>query len=385
MKLSIDQRYGDVAVLFHWLIAAVIIGLLVVGKLLGTLEENDPLRYQLTQWHKSFGISVLLLSVLRVLWRLFNKPPPEPPGIPNWQMKAASATHFLLYVLMLGIPLTGWIMVSASPLNLETVLFNVIEWPHLPMFQEMANREAIAGAFHGYHELAANLLIVLLLGHMGAALKHHFVDKDSVLLRMLPAGGSRGFRRKLIVLIAAIGAGAGTLYLSANTNRQAALLAAGDSEVSFVADVTGEQTPGVFTESEVEAVIDEADPSQSTLLARVNTASVTSSNMQVAGSLPETEWFDVENHPEAVFQSTRIESGENGLLQVTGELLIKQTSMEISFPMQLSDEDGVRVARGEFSIDRREFDIGMDSQSGDDFVGFDVIVRFRFDITEADA
>ena len=99
MGRSPSLRYGDTAVIFHWLIAFFIIGLLAVGKFMTQLEENDPLRFELTQWHKSFGISVLVLSVLRIVWRITHKPPPELNTIPAWQQRAAGFTHFLSGVL----------------------------------------------------------------------------------------------------------------------------------------------------------------------------------------------------------------------------------------------------------------------------------------------
>lgn len=385
MGRSIQQRYGDVAVIFHWLIALLIIGLLVIGKLLGSFDENDPVRYLLTQWHKSFGITVLLLSVLRLLWRFTHKPPAELESIPGWQKRVASVTHGLLYLLIIAIPMTGWIMVSASPLNLDTVLFNVIEWPHLAPFSTLENKEDIARAFHGYHELAANLLILLLLAHVGAALKHHFVDKDMTMLRMLPERGSSGFRHKVLALLAIIAAGSAALYWSASAGNQAALLAAGDSEVSFIANVTGEETPGLFAESAVEALIDANNPSASSITATVQTASVSSANMQVAGSLPEPEWFDVSTYPEALFQSSRITDAGDGALQVTGTLTIKETTQEVSFPMTLSEDGDKRVARGEFTVDRRDFLIGLDSQGSDDFVGYPVVIKFRFDVTSPES
>lgn len=132
MGRSTPLRYGDIAIIFHWLIALLIIGLLVIGKYMTGLEENDPVRYELTQWHKSFGIAVLLLSVSRLAWRFTHKPPPEPASLPRWQKHVSGLVHLALYALMLALPITGWIMVSASPLNIDTVLFGVIPWPHLP-------------------------------------------------------------------------------------------------------------------------------------------------------------------------------------------------------------------------------------------------------------
>ena len=385
MGRSSLTRYGDIAVLFHWLIALLIIGLLGIGKYMVGLEENDPVRFVLTQWHKSVGILILLLSVLRLLWRFTHKPPPEPASLPTWQKLAASGVHLLLYALMFLLPVTGWIMVSASPLNLNTTLFGVIPWPHLPPFEQLPNKAEIADAFHEYHELASSVLIAIVLAHVGAALKHHFVDKDVVLSRMLPNWSSAAFKGKLLALVAIIGASAAGLYYYDNAGNTAALLAAGDSEVSFVADVTGEPTPGIFAQSEVEAQIDEATAANSHITARVQTASLSSENDQVAGSLPEPEWFSVEAYPEALFESTQITAQPDGTLLVAGNLTIKGTTAPLSFTMTLSDEEEKRVARGEFTIDRRDFNIGMESQGNDDFVGFDVTVKFRFDISSADA
>jgi len=98
MGRSPGLRYGDTAVIFHWLIAVFIIGLLVVGKYMTGLAENDPIRFELTQWHKSFGIVVLLLSVLRIVWRLSHKPPPEPESIALWQQRAALASSISFFM-----------------------------------------------------------------------------------------------------------------------------------------------------------------------------------------------------------------------------------------------------------------------------------------------
>lgn len=381
MSRTAEQRYSDIAVIFHWLIAFFIISLLVVGKYMTHfLDENDPIRFQLTQWHKSFGLTVLLLSVLRLVWRFTHRPPAELASIPVWQQRIAGLVHLLLYGLMLALPITGWIMSSASPLNIDTVLFNVITIPHIPPFPDLPNKADIAASFHEYHELAGNLLLLLLLAHVGAALKHHLIDKDTILVRMLPNWTSQSFKNNTgAVTLAIMGAALG-LYLYASTDRQAALLAAGDSEVSFIADVTGDETPGTFADTEVTAGIDTQNPANSSIIAIVNTASLSSNNSQVEGSLPDAEWFDVEGHPQARFESIDISKNADGSLQVSGNLTIKTTTQPISFAMSLADEEGKQVARGEFTIDRRQFDIGMESQDTDEYVGFDVTVRFRFDI-----
>ena len=380
MSRQIGQRYGDVAVLFHWIIALLIIGLLAIGKYMTGLENNDPARFFLTQWHKSFGITLLVLSLLRLLWRWTHRPPPEPGTMPTWQIFVANVVHWVLYALLFIMPVTGWLMVSVSPLNIDTVLFDVVTLPHLPFFESYPDKEHLEHTFHHYHHLAGNVLIVLLLAHIGAALKHHFIDKDSVLVRILPDWQSRSLKVKFAGLIAVVLGFVAALTLYASNGNQTALLAAGDSEVSFIADVTGAQTPGIFAISTVEAVIDENNPANSTITARVQTASVSSENSQVEGSLPDTEWFDVENYPEAVFQSTAFRATDDGNLLVDGDLTMKSTTKSVSFPILIISEEGGKVARGQFVVDRREFDIGMNSNPDDDYLGFDVTIQFRFDI-----
>ncbi|MEM6985423.1 MAG: cytochrome b/b6 domain-containing protein [Pseudomonadota bacterium] len=376
-------RYSDVAIVLHWLIALCILGLLAVGKYMVSLEANDPVRYQLTQWHKSFGLLVLGLSVIRLIWRSTHSPPPIDYHAPAWQHRAASGTHFLLYALTFMIPITGWIMVSASPLNLDTLFFGVIEVPHLPPFETLPNRDDIAERFHEIHEFASHALIVLLLMHIGAALKHHIIEKDGVLLRMLPDTASSSFRRTLrstglILLVAAAALSSYATFL-----RPTQILAAGATQVSFVAQVTQEDVPGVFTDSTVDAALNFASPADSRLNAIVQTAKVQSGNSQVQNQLPDPDWFDAANHPEARFTSTSIEAnGENSLL-VNGTLTIKGIEQPVRFALALERDGDTQQATGEFSIDRRDFKIGTGSQPDEEYVGFPVTIRFQFEINTA--
>jgi cytochrome b561 len=186
MLTNSEKRYGSVAVTLHWLIALAIIGMLILGKYMADLPNSDPSKFDLIQLHKSFGISILALSVLRLVWRLVNKVPPLPAQMPTWERYAAHASHFLLYVLMIGIPLSGWAMVSASPLGIPTIWFGQFEIPHLPGLQGLADQRATEDQLKEVHELLGNLMIALLLIHVGAALKHHLWDRDDVLTRMLP-------------------------------------------------------------------------------------------------------------------------------------------------------------------------------------------------------
>jgi len=184
-----DEIYSRVAIILHWIIALLIISLLVFGTLMTNPET--PNRFVLYQWHKTGGIMVLLLSVLRLIWRLTHKAPPLPEGMKPWERLAAKGSHTGFYVLMIGMPLLGWAMVSASLLGIPTKLFGSLPWPHIPFLANLEIKEPIAKKLTQAHHLGGKLMIGLIVLHIGAALKHHFVNKDNVLARMLPFLGRR--------------------------------------------------------------------------------------------------------------------------------------------------------------------------------------------------
>ena len=184
--VAAPRRYTLVAIVLHWLIALGILALLGLGLAMtrGSLPPME--RFALYQWHKSVGITVLVLMALRVVWRLFHKPPPLPEAMPKAERRAAGLAHLALYGLLLAMPLVGWAMVSASPYNIPTVLYGTIPWPHLPVLPELPNKAAVEGVLKLAHSYGAWLLIALLILHVGAALRHHLVLRDDTLWRMLP-------------------------------------------------------------------------------------------------------------------------------------------------------------------------------------------------------
>jgi len=175
-----------VAILLHWASALCVLVLIGLG-LTMTHAALAPLRqFQLYQWHKSVGITVLVLTVLRVLWRLTHRPPPLPAGMPARERRAAAAAHHLLYLLLVGLPLTGWAVVSLSPFNIPTVLYGLVPWPHLPLAGFVPDPAAAEGILKRIHALGAWSLAALLAVHVAAALRHHLRLRDDVLRRMLP-------------------------------------------------------------------------------------------------------------------------------------------------------------------------------------------------------
>ncbi len=181
-------RYSILAIVLHWLIALLILGNIVLA---WTFQNIAPglVEFKLIQLHKSIGITVLLLSVLRLAWRLFNSPPPEHP-MPRWQIVTSRIVHWGFYAIMIGMPVSGWIMVSASPLNIPTLLYGMVPWPHAPGVHALAtaDRKSLEKAMSITHQVFAYFAYGLIGLHVAAALKHQFYDRDNLLLRMAPLG-----------------------------------------------------------------------------------------------------------------------------------------------------------------------------------------------------
>jgi len=171
------QRYTTPAIALHWLLALMIIVAFGVGLYMTGLPFS-PQRLKLYNWHKWAGVTILALTALRLLWRLTHRPP-APPAMPAWQRRAASASHGLMYVLFFAIPLLGWAYSSAA--GFPIVWFGVLPLPDfVPVDKDLA--EALK-PWHGWLAKALAALVVL---HVAAALKHHYIDRDGLLSRMRP-------------------------------------------------------------------------------------------------------------------------------------------------------------------------------------------------------
>jgi cytochrome b561 len=192
--VNMPLRYGSVAMTLHWLIAAAVIANLAIGLYMGDLPRGDPDKFALIALHKSIGLSVLALSVLRVLWRLVNPVPPLPAGLSPWLKFAGRVTHFLLYFLIVAIPLAGWLMVSVGSMGHPTPVFGLFGWPSFPVLADMPRSvgHPYHEAFETAHVWLAWSAIILIPLHIGAALYHQFVRRDDVLMRMLPGTRIRG-------------------------------------------------------------------------------------------------------------------------------------------------------------------------------------------------
>lgn len=188
------DRYGIVAILLHWLIAGIIFVQLWIGFRMEDLPKGSFQRFEALQGHKSVGLTILILSLARLAWRLVHKAPPPAPQMSPIEQRLAGAAHFGLYVLIIVVPLAGWAAVSASPLGLPITLYGVIDWPHIPMLANAADKEATEHLMREIHEVLVFALIGLFLLHILAALRHQYMLKDNVIARMWPRFGRQADR-----------------------------------------------------------------------------------------------------------------------------------------------------------------------------------------------
>lgn len=173
-----DTRYTRTAIALHWLMALLLIGLFSVGLYMSDLPLS-PQKLKIYSWHKWAGVTAFLLALVRIAWLLGHRPPAMPAGMPDWQKLVAKGIHHLFYLLMIAIPLSGWLMSSAK--GFQTVYFGVLPLPDL-----LDKNKELGEVLELVHTSLNFTLAGLVVMHIGAALKHHLLDRDEVLARMLP-------------------------------------------------------------------------------------------------------------------------------------------------------------------------------------------------------
>lgn len=390
-----QQRYTAVAIALHWIIAFSILGLIAVGWFMETISfdtlEGRAQYQSIVQLHKSFGITVLVLSIARIAWRLMNPPPPEP-AMPGWQAFAANAVHVLFYVLMIAMPLSGWVMASASP-AFETKYFGLFDarLPVLPTLP-LDSREGIENAAASAHSLLAWVIIGLLALHVGAALKHHFVDRDGLLARMAPGlfGRTAGppddgqghiwaFGGAIAVFAAIIGASmalntppAATGPALAQEEQQPVLSKApawtvdhAKSSLKFRFGYMGTDYEGTFPDWTAQIQLDtDAAPNQQTpvdgyVRVAIPLAKVSTGQSYFDGNVTQGDWFDVAGNPEAVFE---VKGGVFKLspteYEATATLTLKGAAHPVRLPFTLAVDGETATMHGEVTLSRLDLGVG---------------------------
>lgn len=414
MTDAVWRRYHGVAISLHWLIAIAILANILAGWWMHeAIDEasTQELATAVYQWHKSLGLTILALSLLRLGWRLARPPAPSQVGAP-WERRAAQLTHWAFYALMLGIPLSGWLYVSAQwrgdqAFSVATVLWGGVEIPHVLGLDQAADnlRAQVADASMEAHEILAQLTMLLLALHVGAALKHHFLSRDNTLRQMspqalrdplLPPRRTRPLLGLAVVILGTTGlallARWQPLAPQAETaapsplqqqweKREEHPLAAwtvnvDSSVLRFRGEHDGDTFAGVFANWQADIRFDPDELEQSRILARIDTGSAQTGVGLQERTLRKAEWFDVSRYPYAYFASNSIRALGPGQFAVDGQLEIKQRPIPLP-PLQLRlNADSLQVTV-EAVIRRDDADLGMSSDPDAAYVSMSIPVQLE--------
>ena len=175
-----QQRYTTVAIAFHWLMALMIVGAFTMGLVMTDIPGITPTKLKYYSWHKWAGVTILALATLRLLWRLGHAAPPYPAHMPRWQTRAANTLHALLYLLMFAVPLSGYLYTLSA--GIPVVYFGLFQLPVI--IDPNPEWKPVLKAVHYWLNVT---LATCVAGHVGAALKHHFIDRDGLIRRMMPS------------------------------------------------------------------------------------------------------------------------------------------------------------------------------------------------------
>ncbi len=343
VKNTSDQ-YGLITKTFHWLMAVMIIILVLMGLFMGDLPEDSMLRFQAYMLHKSFGALALAFVLCRIGWHLISKTPEQVESLPAWQKKAAVALHYLLYVCMLAMPLSGLAMTSAAGRKLN--VFGLFDLPDL-----MPPNKDLSGLFWNLHDYSSTLLIIILGLHIAAAIKHHFIDKDTVLKRMLP------------VFFCLFIASFSTTATAADPEPW--IVDYSKSSITFRAWQMGKEFQGSFPHFTADITFDPDNLLGSRAEAVIDITSVQTQSSSRDETLTSDEWFNVAKFPTARFQAASFRKTGRNNYEVIASLTLRNLTLPITMPFTLDiqkDSSGknlTAVMDAVIVLDRSHFNLGI--------------------------
>jgi cytochrome b561/polyisoprenoid-binding protein YceI len=432
---TLAPRYTAFAIVLHWAIAFAIVFNLVIGFWMHITAEHGGASaavFEAFQLHKSVGLTVLALSLVRLGWRLTHKPPPLPSHMPSWEQAAARATHWAFYFLMITLPLSGWLYVSAGwshegerPFNVPTIYFGLFQVPHLFGLAEQSNaaRSDAAEAAFTAHWVFAYAAIALAVLHIAAALKHQFFDSDETLAHMLPGlkapfeterpaynqgrlfilGAGLGLAGLALVglLVAAFTLGESSSAAPSPAQQSATATAEPElatpapagappawrvdqsaSTIRFSGAHAGAPFQGRFARWSADIRFDPNNLDASSAVVTIQTASASDGVALHDQSLPSAEWFDIANYPTARFRTERIERHGDGY-RARGVLTLKGRPIDVRLPFTLTIHGDRAIMDGQMSLRRRDADLGMESDPDAEWVSEEIEIAVHVEAARA--
>ena len=423
-------RYSAVAIILHWLIAALLI--FEVGLGLRMEDAPGPLKFAVFQLHKSVGITILLLVAFRLLWRFYRKPPPV--TAKPWERVLAYGVHGLFYLLLFALPISGWVIISTSRIVVPTLLYGVLPWPHLPGFENLAvgSKKAWHDAAEFLHENFVKLLYSLVALHAAGALKHHFIDRDPAIAKMAPGARAGSWTDPRLILILAgvlVAAGLGLRWLpigatptthktdpaavapvpavhapvvpaptqpAANNAVVQKAPAPGKDEaktglstwtigksstIRFHTSWSGDAIDGGFARFEGDIVFSPDELDRSHVEIRVDTASIYSGDDQRDDTLRSPDWFHTSSFAASIFRADRFRQVGRDSYVASGTLRLKGISLPLTLPFTLRISGNSATMRGSTMIDRLTYKIGEGEFSTTDEIPAGVSVNVEVTAT----
>lgn len=387
----LKHRYSAVAIALHWILAFAILGMIGLGWYMGDLPNTATNKGDLYQLHKSIGILILILTIARIIWRMINKPPEEVP-MEHTQAMVAKAVHVGFYALMILMPLTGWVLVSASTRGLPTHVFDMVQWPHLPLLPDLTTetKKALHPILETSHGKLAWVAIVLLVLHVVGALKHQFVDRDGLMARMIPGifGATDGPREPTKGFVLAFGSAAAFFALVVGLGivmgkadakptpppkqAEASLIPnwaidKDQSKIAFAGVYTKKPFEGRFTKWDAKINYSPEDQSNAKIEVVIDTTSAETGDNYSDKSLLGTEFFNVKNFPEARFSATGVFPTSDGL-ELTAVLTLKGKEFPVRMPFQLELSEGKAVMHSSFTLDRIALNLGLENDPNAEWI-----------------
>jgi cytochrome b561/polyisoprenoid-binding protein YceI len=420
------SRYATVAIILHWVIALAIAAQVSIAWRMG--GRLTPESFALIQLHKSIGVTILVLSILRLGWRLTNPPPPEPPGLARWEIVLSQIVHWGFYLIMIGMPLTGWLMVSASRTQIPTLLYGAVPWPNIPGIDGLAPAakkvwEAVGVNGHGLLAYGFYALFVL---HVAGALKHQLFERDMPVFSRIAPGAVAGRwwdPRLLLVLIAVVGAVAfGKLVqpprpvmgppptaaavtalpaeeaapapaaapaasasppattpapAAAPSTEPVAWKVASGSALTFTTSWSGDAVQGRFDTWKADILFGPEALDKSKVTVTIDMTSAKTGDAQRDASLPAGDWFDAATHPKAVFTATRFEKTGADRYVAHGTLNLRGVTKPVDLPFKLTITGDKARMSGDTSLDRTVFGVGQGEFTATDAVPAKVAVHVQ--------
>jgi len=356
-----SERYTPAAIALHWIVAILILANLALGLFTVDLPLS-PRKLQFFSYHKWIGVTVFMLAAARLLWRLAHPAPALPATMRPWERRAAHWTHVLLYVLFFSAPLTGWLFSSAA--GIQTVYLGVLPIPDL-----LPRDKSLADALKLAHKSINFTMAGVIAIHAAAALKHHFIDKDDVLRRMLPR-----FKHLCVLCALCVAAlHAGSAYSQQKIVRER-------SQIRFVTKQMNVPVEGQFRKFDGTVSFDPLQPSATKAEFTVDLGSIDLNNEEGETEAKRKLWLDVGAFPTAKFVAASVKALGNNRYEATGPLTIKGVSHDVTAQLTVAEANGMRTVEGQFPLKRLQYRIGEGQWSDTDTVADEVLVRFRFTI-----